>query len=226
MCPVLGYTPGMNSSSCVFQGCIRPRHSKDGLCRSHRRQSVAGKALAPLQEGPLESRFWQYVDKNGPQMPHMDTPCWVWTGSVNAGGYGRIGFERDGVNVRGLAHRVSYEMATGTAPGTYNIRHRCDNRPCVRPDHLLPGTQAENIQDAVERKRMAAGNNHGLRKHPERAPMGERHAGALLTEEKVRLIRAMHANGEGSYGKLAQQFGVSSTTIARIVTRRKWSHVD
>lgn len=33
-------------------------------------------------------------------------------------------------------------------------RHTCDNNWCINPEHLLPGTQAQNLQDAVDRKRL------------------------------------------------------------------------
>lgn len=29
--------------------------------------------------------------------------------------------------------------------------HRCDVKSCVRPDHIYPGTGADNAQDAIER---------------------------------------------------------------------------
>jgi hypothetical protein len=41
-----------------------------------------------------------------------------------------------------LAHRWSYE------------HHTCDNPACCNPLHLLPGTQADNVRDAVSRNRM------------------------------------------------------------------------
>lgn len=33
------------------------------------------------------------------------------------------------------------------------VRHRCDVRCCVRPDHLAVGTQAQNVADTVRRGR-------------------------------------------------------------------------
>jgi len=46
---------------------------------------------------PIEVRFWDKVDKNGP-LPDQSKShyvgldqCWEWTGAVNHFGYGRLG---------------------------------------------------------------------------------------------------------------------------------------
>ena len=54
-----------------------------------------------------------------------------------------------------LAHRWSYEHHYDVllTPAII-IRHTCDNPACCNPLHLLPGTQADNVQDAVSRNRM------------------------------------------------------------------------
>jgi hypothetical protein len=54
-----------------------------------------------------------------------------------------------------LAHRWSYEHHYDVllTPAII-IRHTCDNPACCNPLHLLPGTQADNVRDAVSRNRM------------------------------------------------------------------------
>lgn len=78
----------------------------------------------------------------------------LWIGPVNNHGYGRFEFYRSGKRLRVLAHRLSYFLATGEDPGSGKIRHACDTPPCCTPDCLEPGTQADNIHDAVTRGRM------------------------------------------------------------------------
>lgn len=92
----------------------------------------------------LAARFWAKVNK---------TPtCWLWTANRLPKGYGVI-------NVGGragsqqLAHRVSWELHFGPIPDGLWVLHRCDNPPCVRPDHLFLGTVQDNVDDMVTKGR-------------------------------------------------------------------------
>lgn len=50
-----------------------------------------------------------------------------------------------------LAHRVSYELFHREKPNI--VRHKCDVRRCVNPEHLVSGTPQENVQDMINRGR-------------------------------------------------------------------------
>ena len=72
------------------------------------------------------------------------TGCHIWQGSRHMKQqYGQI--RKGGKLV--YAHRVSYERQHGPIPYGMNVLHRCDNPPCVNPDHLFLGTQLDNIRD-------------------------------------------------------------------------------
>lgn len=91
---------------------------------------------------PLEERFWEKVNKDGPIPEHRPDlgSCWVWTAATNPNGYGKI--VENGHFL--AAHRVSYEMLVGPIPKGLEPDHLCRNHPCVNPDHLEPVTHKEN----------------------------------------------------------------------------------
>jgi len=71
--------------------------------------------------------------------------CWEWEGSRFPSGYGRL--------KRMRAHRAVWEAVYGPIPAGLCVLHRCDNPPCVRPDHLRLGTQADNMRDRASKGR-------------------------------------------------------------------------
>jgi hypothetical protein len=102
-------------------------------------------AWPPTPSQPVEPRFWAKVEKTD--------GCWNWTGSRTAPGWhGRIS-----VNGRlVMAHRVSWELHYGPVPEGMSVLHACDNAGCVRPDHLMLGTQVANMRDAGQKGRLGA----------------------------------------------------------------------
>ncbi len=51
------------------------------------------------------------------------------------------------------AHRFAYLLCHGELEEGKVVRHLCNNRQCVNPQHLVQGTYAENYADMVARQR-------------------------------------------------------------------------
>lgn len=91
--------------------------------------------------------------------------CKVWSKGKNRQGYGQRWYK--GKNV--LAHRAAYCDAHGLALEDIKgqlVRHKCDNPPCVNPDHLELGTHKDNARDCIERGRRASGRRSGRKALP------------------------------------------------------------
>lgn len=94
-------------------------------------------------------RFWAKVNFDGPIQPHMDTPCWEWT-AYRVHGYGQFTYSG---KRNGRAHRFVWELCAGPIPDGICVCHVCDNRACVRMDHLFLGDKRANNVDMVEKGR-------------------------------------------------------------------------
>jgi hypothetical protein len=99
-------------------------------------------------------RLWGRVDVRGAD------ECWLWRGSVNGRGYGRI--YRDGRLQ--FVHRLVLEAARG-APLTSGLlaMHTCDTPRCVNPRHLVAGTHLDNMADMIRKGRHRGGPNSPAR---------------------------------------------------------------
>lgn len=122
-------------ATCAVEGCVDVVHAH-GWCNLHAgRWYRTGDPLGLVSRKgePAEVRFWLKVNKT-------DT-CWLWTARINKYGYGQFKAGR-----HWAAHRWSYTHVVGPIPDGLELDHLCRVRHCVRPDHLEPVTQRENIR--------------------------------------------------------------------------------
>lgn len=132
--------------------------------------------------------------------------CREWLLSKNAYGYGKTANGRGGWI---LAHRAAWVAANGAIPLGEEVCHRCDNRACLRIEHLFIATHAENMRDAKEKGRAAG------------CP-GIKNKKAKLTEDAVRQIRESSESGS----VLGRRFNISHVMASRIKRRAAWKHLE
>lgn len=189
------------------------------------------------------ARFWSYI----PVRPVEG--CWLWTGATLRSGYGLFTVGPMDARFYILAHRLAYYVYYGCDPGNLFVCHTCDTPACCFGAHLFPGTPQDNINDAMRKGRLAQGDAHWLRQHPEwitwrgenhplrrhperyvnlaksRAHPGIAHGQAKLSEQDVREIRQLYAVGDVSQRELAKRYGVNQSTLWKILHRKNWTHI-
>jgi len=75
------------------------------------------------------------------QIEEIPGGCWLWVGSLGAGGYGRVQFR----GALWQVHRIIYELFVGPVPEGRILHHRCRHKNCCNPAHLKPIPQSEHI---------------------------------------------------------------------------------
>lgn len=191
---------------CIVDGCTHMTATTH-VCNMHYLRYRKYGTYEPQPQIVLVDRFWANVDRSG-----GPDACWPWVRAVSsANGYGVV-------RVAGKiqrAHRIAWELANERPiPDGLLVCHRCDNRPCCNPAHLFVGTQSDNIRDMFAKGR-----------DRQRHPRGENHHNSKLNDEAVRDIRRRVATGGVTRQALADEYGVSTSTIVLVVKREVWKHV-
>lgn len=135
--------------------------------------------------------FLQKVDTTG--------DCWIWTGRIDGHGYGAVIVGKHGKG----AHRLSWVLHRGPIPKGMCVLHKCDNPPCVNPDHLFIGTIRDNVHDMCRK-----GRHVGLRK---------------ITAKQAQWIRDQYATGLYTQREIGDSLGIHSTAVSKIIVGKRWN---
>ena len=107
--------------------------------------------------------------------------------------------------------RLVYERSKGTIPEGLLLRHVCDNRKCINPDHLIPGTVKDNSRDMVVRGRA----DH---------PFGEKNPNHRLTESQIFEI-VSHLKSGIPHKEIAHRYSIAERTVRDIKCGNRWNDV-
>src|SRR6266436_394803 len=204
----------LNAPTCQIEGCDKPVLAK-GLCNFHYYRKLNNRVVeAPRTVSHYVNTRGQSITKTWLQsfikevLGPLKTPCWEWQRSKNKDGYGVIDkkdFKTD------KAHRISYEVFIGPIPEGLKVLHKCDNPPCINPEHLFLGTTADNSADSVIKKRNA---------------FGERSGNSKLTEKDVVQIKLLLNENKLTLDEIGSQFGTDKTHIWKIKEGHIWKHIS
>ena len=129
--------------------------------------------------------------------------CWLWKGARDGRNYGRVSVA--GKNFH--ATRVIWELANGEIPEDMDVLHKCDNPPCVNPDHLFLGSAGDNLRDMYAKGR--------------RSGKGIKNGNSRLSESDVINIRTSDIPAKN----LAAFYQIHPATIFKIKKKKLWSHL-
>jgi hypothetical protein len=188
---------------CKHPGCdLKPRVR--GLCDKHysrlQRHGSSFETKSDPRDISLKKRIKRNIeiDENG---------CWIWQKGTTEDGYGQISVG----GKKRRAHCLAYEEWIGDIPKGKEVCHTCDVRNCCNPKHLFIGTHKENVQDMVKKGRRSS-------------TKGGNNPNSQLTESIVIRIVDMLISDVPDV-EVAEEFGVSRTSISKIRRGVNWSHV-
>jgi len=117
-----------------------------------------------------------------------------------------------------------YGYRVDKAPYSHNYQQRVKNSKFAYLGGIKVVKQKLGFHGATKEQRSEWGRLGGFATPPQK---GEKNGGSKLTEQDVLNIRKQYTPYCRTYGStaLAQKFGVDTTTIWQIVTRKTWKHL-
>ncbi len=143
----------------------------------------------------------EVIDRLLTKISRSDRGCWLFTGARDKDGYGlvRVGGRRGTLR---RAHRLMLEAIEGELPPGVEACHTCDTPACIAPNHLFPGTHADNMRDASAKGRLRANRSR-------------------LARFDVEVARALVASGRITQRQAARELGVSPGYMSEIANLKK-----
>ena len=115
--------------------------------------------------------------------------CWLWTGTINSGGYGVFSRRVDGKPRQYRAHRVAYADEYGDPGPGLVIDHLCRVRACCNPHHMEAVTLGENVHRSVHTLSATCARGHERTEDNIRRDAKGRRRGCRTCEREARKAR-------------------------------------
>ena len=128
---------------------------------------------------------------------------------INNRGYLHVNLYQNGKHFNRQVHRLVLETFIGPRPGGMQTRHRDGIKAHNELSNLKWDTLSNNQLDRAR---------HGT------SNRGERCGSSVLTEEQVRFIRN-YPKYEGYKSSLLKLFGIATSTLNNVLSRRSWNHI-
>jgi len=132
--------------------------------------------------------------------------CWPWLAGKLRAGYGIFHISHRKPR---LAHRMMWELENGQIPAGLDVLHKCDNPPCVNPNHLFLGTQRDNGQDMARKGRSYRGPRPWCRK---------------FFDMEIEAIRKMR-DEDWPFRTIAKQFDCNESSIRQICSHKSYKEI-
>lgn len=146
-------------------------------------------------------------------------------GFVNDG-YRYIWLCGNGKQVRRPIHQIVLEAFVGSRPADCtDAAHRDGNKGNNVLNNLKWSTRKENMEDAIKHGTVVRGDNHHLRRFPEKRPIGRLNGASRLSECQVIEIKKIGENRKATFKQIANNFGISLTHARNIILGNRWGHL-
>lgn len=139
--------------------------------------------------------------------------CWNWIGGKSNTGYGSFFINGKSIG----AHRASYLIFKGSIYDLW-VLHTCDNKRCVNPNHLYLGDHTQNTKDAVDRNRMAKGDNHPSKLYGTESYSGDNSKLTAIKSDDALTLSNSVLNGE-KVESIANSLNLNKATIYRAISK-------
>jgi hypothetical protein len=127
--------------------------------------------------------------------------CWVWNAARDSDGYGKFQFEKKSWR----AHRWIYNFYVKEISDDILVLHKCNNPPCVNPNHLYDGTIIDNNRYRTESDNCSFAT--------------------LNVQNVLTILQGIEVNNYFSIEQIAKSFGVKRNTITGILDGSSWRMV-